>query len=110
MNRRNLTKAITTRALIQLGSYLCEFSWIYRCKRIVNADTQNIRIANADGDKNSANNFVLRPACTIFAIESEYRRRSLSVKINFHPLACTIFANVFGNEYTTYENNLLNRL
>ena len=48
--------------------------------------------ANADGDKNSANNFVLRPACTIFAIESEYRQRSLSVKINFHPLACTIFA------------------
>ena len=28
---------------------LCEFYWIYRCKRIANADTQNIRIANADG-------------------------------------------------------------
>ena len=53
--------------------------------------------ANADGDKNSANNFVLRPACTIFAIESKYRRRSLSVKMNFHPLACTIFAMYSGN-------------
>ena len=96
MNRRNLIKATMTRALIQLGSCICGFNWTYRCKRIANADTQNIRITNADGqgdgDKNSANNFVLRPACTIFAIESEYRRRSLSVKINFHPLACTIFA------------------
>ena len=37
MNRRNLTKATTTRALIQLSSCLCGFYWIYRCKRIVNA-------------------------------------------------------------------------
>ena len=49
MNRRNLIKATMTRALIQLGSCLCEFYWIYICKRIANADTQNIRIANADG-------------------------------------------------------------
>ena len=59
MNRRNLIKATMTRALIQLGSCLCEFYWIYICKRIANADTQNIRITNADGQNGQKSNYTV---------------------------------------------------
>ena len=58
MNRKNPTKATTTRALIQLSSCLCGFYWIYRCKRIANADTQNIRITNADGQRYQQNSLL----------------------------------------------------
>ena len=42
-------KSYHDKSTYTVRSCLREFYWIYRCKRIANADTQNIRIANADG-------------------------------------------------------------
>ena len=42
-------KSYHDKSTYTVRSCLREFYWIYRCKRIANADTQNIRITNADG-------------------------------------------------------------
>ena len=42
-------KSYHDKSTYTVRSCLREFYWIYRCKRIANADTQSIRVTNADG-------------------------------------------------------------